>query len=326
MSIPQRIKDYRLKPLQQYYRPYFSPYTNSYEIDYVFIPNFEKPQVYLACININTKYLFMIPVKRRSIADTDECITQINSTIAKQFPGSSIQHIRGDADSAFGKVVEDEGQTFPGLHKDSDIVIGNMRFRNNIFTKHLYDVGIGLFLSRSPFTNKNRVIDRVIRTIRDRLGENYLLFNNPKIIAKVVEEYNNTPHSAFNHEFTPFQVQSDQEIEEYYIRQQMKRLDEVKKLQEKNEFFNYKPGNVLLIHLSFAKTKDKLRKRRRVFNRLAIFDSYVNGNVRCSVLERNEDGEIDYVNYERIVIPIFYTKFLCEDEKRIPEKYKQLIL
>jgi hypothetical protein len=30
------IPDYRLKPLQKLFRPYFSPHTDSYEIDYVY--------------------------------------------------------------------------------------------------------------------------------------------------------------------------------------------------------------------------------------------------------------------------------------------------
>jgi hypothetical protein len=32
----QKIPDYHLKPLHKLFRPYFSPYTNSYEIDYVY--------------------------------------------------------------------------------------------------------------------------------------------------------------------------------------------------------------------------------------------------------------------------------------------------
>jgi hypothetical protein len=200
-----------------------------------------------------------------------------------------------------------------------------MRYRYNVFTKYILDNRKSLFLSKSPFTNKNRVIDRAIRTIRDRLGENYLLFVDPKIVAEAVEEYNNTPHSAFNHEFSPKQVQSDKDIEEYYIRQQMVRLDKVKELLHNEGFFNYKPGNVLLIHLDFSKTDDKMRKKRRAFNRLAEFDHYVNGNVRCSLLEWY-GGKIKVFKRTSIDIPIYYTRFLVDHVSLIPEKYKQLIL
>jgi hypothetical protein len=68
-----KIKDYRLKPLKKFYRPYFSPHTDSYEIDYVYggktsAHNEETgiletvEQYYFVCININTKYLFIIPL------------------------------------------------------------------------------------------------------------------------------------------------------------------------------------------------------------------------------------------------------------------------
>jgi hypothetical protein len=32
----EKIPDYRIKPLQKLFKPYFSPHTDSYEIDYVF--------------------------------------------------------------------------------------------------------------------------------------------------------------------------------------------------------------------------------------------------------------------------------------------------
>jgi hypothetical protein len=35
---------------------------------------------------------------------------------------------------------------------------------------YLESQGITLYLNSSPFLNKNRVVDRVIRTIRDKLG------------------------------------------------------------------------------------------------------------------------------------------------------------
>ena len=329
IALPPVLPDHKLKPLQRFYRPYFSPYTDSYEIDYVFGPKIGEKfsQIYLACININTKYLFMIPVKGRSIEETASCVRQIDETISNTFPGSSILYIRGDSDSSFGKIVEDKEDVFYGLGELKDIIIGNLKFKNNAFTKYLQVSGKSLFLSKSPFTNKNRVIDRAIRTIRDRLGENYLLFANPKIVLKAVEEYNNTPHSAFNHEFTPKQVQSYHELEEYYIRQQMKRLDEVKGIQQGEGLFSYKPGNILLIHLNLSKTEEKLRKKRRVFNRLAAFHKYNNGNVICSVLERYDGKTIpSKLKYGNIEIPIFYTKFLCDNISEIPNDYKQLIL
>jgi hypothetical protein len=120
---------------------------------------------------------------------------------------------------------------------------------------------IELFLSHSKYTNKNCIVDRVIRTIRDKIGENPELFYKPEIIARAVEEYNNTPHSAFNNEFTPKEVQMHKDLEEYYIIENLKRLDEVKQLQNIEGLFFYKPDDILLIHIDNAKNTERLNKR-----------------------------------------------------------------
>jgi hypothetical protein len=51
------------------------------------------------------------------------------------------------------------------------------------------------------------------------------------------------------------------DLEEYYIRENLKRLDEVKQLQNVEGLFFYKPGDILLIHIDNAKNAEKLNKR-----------------------------------------------------------------
>jgi hypothetical protein len=51
----------------------------------------------------------------------------------------------------------------------------------------------------------------------------------------------------------------------------------------------------------------------------------VNGNVRCSLLERY-GGKITQAKNKWIDLPIFYTRYLADSTIHIPEKYKQLIL
>jgi hypothetical protein len=64
-----KIEDYRLKPLRLY-RRYFSPKFNSYERDYAvsnFLINNKKIyKYYLILININTKFLFELPIKKNT--------------------------------------------------------------------------------------------------------------------------------------------------------------------------------------------------------------------------------------------------------------------
>jgi hypothetical protein len=192
-----KIKDYRIKPLQKFYRPYFSPHTDSYEIDYVFggkinMTNEETGekeivnQYYFACININSKYLFMIPLpmgENRKLINTFNAVSRIKDLIEAMNPEATIKHIRGDADSAFGRIVRFEDVE----NKKFNVNLGPETYRPNIFTSYLKDNNIELFLSPSQYTNKNRVIDRVIRTIRDKIGENPNLIFDLKIVSKVVE-------------------------------------------------------------------------------------------------------------------------------------------
>jgi hypothetical protein len=63
----EKIPDYRIKHLQKLFRPYFSPQSDSYEIDYVYGGNVNVYDIetgqdilehknYLFCININSIY------------------------------------------------------------------------------------------------------------------------------------------------------------------------------------------------------------------------------------------------------------------------------
>jgi choline kinase len=162
----------------------------------------------------------------------------------------------------------------------------------------------------------------VIRTIRDKVGENPGLFYHPKIIEKVVEEYNNTPHSAFSNEFTPKEVQMHKDLEEIYIRENMKRLEEVKVMQEEAGFFLYKPGNILLVHVDNAKNERMLKKKRRVFNHLAVFIEYDHGNVVCQVLMKTDVLK----TFEKpITIPTYFTKYLAPSFNRVPKQFLSLV-
>jgi hypothetical protein len=367
MELPDRIKDHKLKPLTRFHRPDFSPYRNSYEMDYVLgsaDPRNEE-QWYLGVININTKYLFMVPMelgKTGSLARTEAAIRKIDEEIIRMTNGTGMIHyIRGDGDKAFGTVVKytteedfDAGGVIDKLTRrvvnkratrgrdlnNLDILLGNQLHVQNNFTSWLENAhkgeGIELFLDSSPYTNKVRVIDRAIRTIRDMVGENQELLSNPDIMAHVVAKYNRTPHTAFisrfapkggrggTGAFSPLQVQLNPDLEEYFIRENMERLKEVRQLQYEAGFFNYKPGNILLIHLDKSKTQESFDKKRRAFNELAVFIEYQNGNVLCRRLTRDEYNKI--IPYrQQVLIPIYYTKYLAPSVQEIPRRFQQLV-
>jgi hypothetical protein len=115
-----------------------------------------------------------------------------------------IKHLsKGDGDRKFGTMVAKFEDQTRGLWnqyqegKKNRVVLNEMTFVSISFTLFCKDSNISLFLNSSPFVNKNRVVDRVIRTIRYKIRENSSLWLDPLNIAKAVSEYNNTKHSAF---------------------------------------------------------------------------------------------------------------------------------
>jgi hypothetical protein len=45
-------------------------------------------------------------------------------------------------------------------------------------------------------------------------------------MAQLVDDYNNTPHRAFYHMLTPFQVQFTRDLERYFIKENEYKLEE----------------------------------------------------------------------------------------------------
>jgi hypothetical protein len=59
---------------------------------------------------------------------------------------------------------------------------------------------------------------------------------------------------------------------------------------------------------------------------LVRFIAYENGNVRCTLYYTDADDDLTYIETESIVLPIYYTKFLCSDDDDIPDEYLKLAL
>jgi hypothetical protein len=234
-------KDYRISKIsKQFYRPYFSPHTNSYEMDYCTSTNIAgKERWWLAVININTKFLFMYPLEINTHA-TEDFTAKALAYIQDQLPeDQKIDNLRSDAGGHFPTIISEARGVF---------------VRGNYFAKTAQSEAILDFLKKnnikffpfsSQFTNKSRVVDRAIRTIRDMLGDDFNKFLNPQDVSKAVDVYNNTPHRAFNYLFTPTEVQNNKDIEEFFIRENLYKLDDVRNKQIEAGFLIYKPGNIL---------------------------------------------------------------------------------
>jgi hypothetical protein len=142
-----KVEDYKLKPLSKFFRPYFSPSFNSYEMDYAisnFLINNEKIyKYYLILININTQFLFAVPIKNNitpSIEISRIIIENINDHLKLISPTLKINNIRADGDSKFGKIIED---------KDGPkaVKLGRMIYKRNSFLEYLESENITLYLT-----------------------------------------------------------------------------------------------------------------------------------------------------------------------------------
>jgi hypothetical protein len=311
------LKEVTVSSLRKFQRPYFSPRFDSWEMDF-FIEsivyegdeeevivkgkakkiknNMKIQKYYLIFVNINTKFAQLYPLyllQNRTTKFVTDCIEDLRSK------GLKIDNLRSDKDAVFRKDLE-------AFLKTKNI--------------HYYATVL-------RYVNENRVVDRVIKTIRDAIGvDKNILIYFPEVGMQVVEYYNDTPHSAYKNKFTPRQVQYDNELEAWYIRTQQLKLIDTLRLQHK--FFpRYNNGDLLIVYRPLDKTDEKFKKRRKNFQELAVFVKYDgHGNVTATLL--TPEGKPGAVG--GITLPLYNTKFLCDAEsfKRygIPEAYKQFLL
>jgi hypothetical protein len=191
---------------KKYSKPYFSSDFGGWEIDFMLVPfssqgsstftHFKTNKInadqgnsnfyYLFAINIYTKYLYIFPSFAK---DT----TTVIESIGKMFVDKvEIKSIRCDYNSAF---------------------------MSPVLTNFLTSKNIRYFFTPDMHTNRNRVVDRAIRTIRDmfyNLHPNASLFDN-SLIQKVVHAYNNKIHKVLFNRFTPNRAQHNSMIEHIWI-------------------------------------------------------------------------------------------------------------
>ncbi|KAA6394934.1 MAG: hypothetical protein EZS28_009540 [Streblomastix strix] len=254
-------QDFQVKPLSKLNRPYFSPKLGSWEIDIVFSMYsrvIRANQIYLFCININTKYLVVFPLRDKSAG-------QIKNALQILVKNYHVTNIRGDGEKGFN------GDTLKEFYQE-----------NKIKT----------FFTDSKFTNHNSVVDSVIRTIRNAFGNDSDKFADNDLMQEMVNMYNETPHSAYENKFTPQQANDNHDIEGIFIRQSQNKLYEIKQQQQKLGLLSFVPGNILMIHLDYSKTGHQFKKQRRNFNELAEFQRYSNGNVVAKLLKPYSDVNI----------------------------------
>jgi hypothetical protein len=107
---------------------------------------------------------------------------------------------------------------------------GEFMYKRNSFLDYLNSQKITLYLNSSLFINKNRVVNRVIRTTRDRLGVRENLWLDTEYMANLVEDYNHVLYNVFYGIFTPFQIQFTRDLERYFIKENEYKLENINKM------------------------------------------------------------------------------------------------
>ena len=143
---------------------------------------------WLFCVNINTRYLEIYQCEKKA---TNDVYDSLNDLIQNH----NVKSIRGDGEKAFisRKVIE-------------------LLEKNNI--RYNWNDG--------KFTNHNKIVDAVIKTIRNAIGYREISGGQ---LQKIVNYYNNTYHRAID--CTPRQMQENIELEYQYIRWCEQKLNHV---------------------------------------------------------------------------------------------------
>jgi ribosomal protein L21E len=155
----------------------------------------------------------------------------------------------------------------------------------------------------SPYTFHNKTIDRVIRTIRDAIGYRQI---NEAQLQSIIYYYNNTYHRDID--CTPQEMQDNPDFEEQYIRWCIELLNKRQKHQHALGLYDYKPGNILLLHIDESKTKRMFKKKRGYWSHIGVFIKY-EGQSKIMVKLLNSDT--------KIIIPIFYSRFLAPNQREL---------
>ncbi len=241
------------KQQEKFQRHTFSKYVNSYELDLMFFTYNEKYEaaIYLVLININTRFAYIVLM-------TDKETETIKRAISKLiYYGLKISHVRHDGEKSLDT---------PEMEK------------------FWQEMNINVYRSPSKFTNKNRIVDRFIRTLRDlyfnSVGNKKLSYEKQHdLMQQIVTYYNNTEHSSTG--IAPAEM--TYELEYKYI-DTMSRMDRMQRQKQVNEgLLNFKKGDKIKIYLDLSKTSEAFVKKRGNYIYDATFIDYHHGNVICSV-------------------------------------------
>jgi len=208
--------------------------------------NVEREQMYLVAINVNTRYLMVEPIWSKSgrdvwpaLAKTDQQQHELNYPITtiKSDGEASFQNAIYTVFSQRYQIVSIRNGEIVGQEVDSDKPV-------------LYHV-----VHTSPHTYHNKTVDSVIRTLCNALGENnQTLIVIPKVMEQLVEHYNKNKIHRFIR-ITPTEFHGNIDAEHIYISMMQNELWKVNQIESRTH--SYRPGNIVMVHLTTGTKEDK---------------------------------------------------------------------
>ena len=296
-------------PYELLHRPYFSHEPGCWEIDHAFNV-LEEGDKWLFCINVNTRYLVVYRKPERAY-DVWQSLIELREEF-------TVKSIRGDGSTKYCPLEYQNLVMTPDMLR-REYESGKLRGDNDTdrLMRWYMNNNITIYFNSSPFTLHNKIVDVVIKTIRNAIGYRRL---KPKHMEQLVNYYNNTVHKSIG--CTPAFMQEHPDVEYQYIRWCERKLSEIIANQKRLGYLDYKPGNVLMIHIDKSKTSEKHDKRRRFFDKLGVFVRYDHGNVVVDMLVKGVRVHGTGNAKMRLTVPIYHTKFVSNNVQSIPSEYK----
>jgi hypothetical protein len=170
---------------------------------------------YLFCVNVNTHYLVVYPL-------IDQTASEIVSWL---------------------QILVEEHQVF-SVSGD-----GAKYFFSKLVCSFLHKRNINYVWLPSKLTHKLVVMNRTVRTIRHWMHNIREAFANPKLMQRIVKNYNLRKSDAFGGMFSPAEVEMLPEVEFAYIAHKKRLLKQALIKQAQQGMNRYAPGNRLRVHL-----------------------------------------------------------------------------
>ena len=268
-KVNNTLEDAKFKTMKdKLSRPTFASYPHTWEMDHM--QKGETGPYYLFIINVNTRFLIVKFTNRKDGESTRGILNELLND------GVIIKSLKFDGDKGF----------------NSNLLI-------NFYKQN----GINWYMSNSPFTYHNKIVDASMRTMRNLLGpfSDGKLWH-PKVMEQLVYYYNNTVHNTIKQTPKEFmeEVLDDIENEWKYIRKMTRELNEIEQQIQRPP-----NGSVVMVHLEFGEKSEKFDKRRRTYEDLAVvLDNDKNGNILIMLITRSYKYPVD--------VPTFAVKYVTK--------------